>query len=212
MNKKVKRILMIVYILVLVAMFSGATFAYFTMINVSSVSPSVQMQAATTDWLVFNVGEPINIEANDLNFGENMGDLRGTTYGSALLRVNNPEAEIEYNYNIFLEILENDFEYTTSNQMPELLLKVTDPEGIEVTEISGLEYKEVTNGRGEVLSGFDITTANGRFYIAQNYPISATLQNQHIWNVEVVLINLDSNQDANVGKGINAFLQVEQSS
>lgn len=212
MNKKWKRILTIIYILILMLMLSTATYAYFTMIQVSSVSPHVKTEAATTDWLVFSVGDPINLTASEENFSEGMGDVIGKTYGGALLQVNNPNKEVSYFYDVILDISQNEFVYSTMEQKTELLLKVTDPNGDEVTEIDGLEYKEVTNGKGEVLKGFDITTQTGKFYLASSYEITSNLQTQHIWNVEVVLVNLDSDQDLNAGKNFEALLKVQKTS
>ena len=180
MNKKWKRILMTIYVLVLILMLSTATYAYFTMIQVSNVSPHVQAGSATTDWLVFSTGDPIELTATEENFGKSMGDIVGRTYGGALLQVSKQGEEVSYNYNVILDIATNEFVYTTPTEDAELLLIVSDPNGNELTEIEGLEYKEVTNGNGEVLRGFDITTATGTFYIAENYAITADLQTQHI--------------------------------
>ena len=212
MNKKWKRILMIIYVLVLILMLSTATYAYFTMIQVSNVSPHVQSSSATTDWLIFSTGDPINIQATEENFGKGMGDLVGKTYGGALLQVSNQGEEVSYNYNVILDIATNEFSYTTPSEDAELLLVVTDPNGDELTKIAGLEYKEVTNGNGEVLRGFDITTKKGTYYIASNYVITSDLQTQHMWNVEVVLVNLDSDQNVNTNKGLEAVLKVEKAS
>lgn len=210
MNKKWKRILMTVYVLVLILMLSTATFAYFSMIQVTTLSPQVQAESAVTDWLIFSTGDPINIEATEENFGEDMGDISGRTYGGALLQVSDSSKEVSYNYNVILNIVENEFVYTTPTEEAELLLKVTDPDGMEVTNIPGLVYKEVTNGNGEVLRGFDITTEVGNYYIANNYEITSNLQTQHIWNVEVILVNLDSDQNANAGKVVDAYLEVSK--
>ena len=210
MNKKWKRILMTVYVLVLILMLSTATFAYFSMIQVTTLSPQVQAESAVTDWLIFSTGDPINIEATEENFGEDMGDISGRTYGGALLQVSDSSKEVSYNYNVILNIVENEFVYTTPTEEAELLLKVTDPDGAEVTNIPGLVYKEVTNGNGEVLRGFDITTEVGNYYIANNYEITSNLQTQHIWNVEVILVNLDSDQNANAGKVVDAYLEVSK--
>ncbi len=210
MNKKWKRILMTVYVLVLILMLSTATFAYFSMIQVTTLSPQVQAESAVTDWLIFSTGDPINIEATEENFGEDMGDISGRTYGGALLQVSDSSKEVSYNYNVILNIVENEFVYTTPTEEAELLLKVTDPDGMEVTNIPGLVYKEVTNGNGEVLKGFDITTEVGNYYIANNYEITSNLQTQHIWNVEVILVNLDSDQNANAGKVVDAYLEVSK--
>mgnify|MGYP005785913139 CR=1 FL=1 len=75
---------------------------------------------------------------------------------------------------------------------------------------SWLEVSIINNGNGEVLRGFDITTKVGNYYIANNYEITSNLQTQHIWNVEVILVNLDSDQNANAGKVVDAYLEVSK--
>lgn len=212
MDKRLKRILLVVYVLALVAVGASATFAYFAIIEVSNVSPQVQTSTATTDWLIFNVGDPIYINANDRNFGEGMGDLSGSTFGSALLRVTNSDTVVSYRYNVVLNIANNDFEYTTSGNTAELLLTVKNPEGNEVTSIPGLKYVTVTNGDGEMISGFDITTGLGDYYIVQNQLISTNREVEQVWNVDVTFVNLASDQGANMGKTFNGTLRVEMAS
>lgn len=210
MNKKWKRILTVIYILILVAMLSTATYAYFSMIQVTTVKPVVQTTTAVTDWLSFNTGDEINISATEENFGPGMGDILGKSYGSVYLRVSNEGTEVTYNYNITLDIAENNFIYTTEDNEAEVLLIVTDPNGEVVDNISGLDYVSVINGTGEEIKGFDITTVTGTYYIAENYPITSDLQEQHIWNVEVVLVNLNSDQQENTGKTFDAYLEVSK--
>ena len=210
MDKKWKKILMTIYILILITMLSTATFAYFSIIQVTTVSPVVQTTTAVTDWLTFATGDAININATDENFGIDMGDISGQSYGSVSLRVSNAGTEVTYNYNITLNIDSNDFVYTTPTEDAELLLIVKDPNGEAVEDIDGLQYVSVINGNGEELQGFDITTAMGTYYIANNYAITSDLQEQHIWDVEVVLVNLDSNQEENKGKTVDAYLEVSK--
>ena len=208
MDKKWKRILMTIYILVLVVMLSTATFTYFSIIRVTTVKPVVQTTTAVTDWLSFNTGDAINIYATEENFGQGMGDIIGSSYGSVLLRVSNEGTEATYNYNITLNIEDNNFVYTTDTLDAELLLVVHDPEGNEVRDIPGLQYVSVVNGNGEELHGFDVTTATGTYYIANNYAITSNLQEQHIWDVDLILVNLGSDQQENTDKSIDAYLEV----
>ena len=105
-------------------------------------------------------------------------------------------------YNIYIIIESNNLEYTTSNNTPELLLNVTDPNGNKLTNITGLVHYE---------QGFDITTRTGGFLIASDYVIEANnateVQN---WNIEITLANLDSNQNANTGKNFSAKIYMTQ--
>ncbi len=52
----------------------------------SSDSIDTSVITGTTDLLSFNFGDQIYIQANQDNFGENMGNLSDSTTGIALLR------------------------------------------------------------------------------------------------------------------------------
>ena len=79
----------------------------------------------------------------------------------------------------------NDFEYTTPEQTPELILQVTDVNKDEVTDIPGLIYNEE-------LKGFDITMAVGSFIVANNKEISV----------------IDDTVDADYVKQFNANIKI----
>ena len=53
-----------------------------------------------------------------------MPSLSDSTTGSAILRANNTTNSATATYNIYLIIESNDFEYTTEEGTPELLLNV----------------------------------------------------------------------------------------
>ena len=86
-----------------------------------------------------------------------------------------------------------------------MLLKVTDPDGSEVTSITGLTRK--TSG-GE--TGFDITESIGLITIVDNYEITSTGTVTQGWTVEVIFANLDSDQNANAGKSFSACLIIQE--
>ncbi len=206
MNRKTKTTLLIIYILAIFSMVTSATMAYFTYIKVSNVSPIINTNTATImDWLIFDVGKPVYILANDANFGKDMGSITSSMQASATLKVESAESVTKtYYYNLKLEIPSNEFIYTTEDQQAELLIKVTDPTGKELTEIPGLEYVE-----SQGYQGFDITTKNGDFYIAENYKISTNTIVEHKWQVEIILVNLDTNQYMNIGNDFNGVLKME---
>ena len=106
-------------------------------------------------------------------------------------------------YNVYFIIDENNFEYTTQDGKTELLLNVTDPNGNEVTNITGLVYRE---------GGFDITTRTGGFLISADYIIETNSTITQNWQVSVTLVNLDSDQNDNQGKTLKGrvFITKEQ--
>lgn len=206
MNKKTKRLLLGIYVVALFSIVSSATLAYFTYVEVSNVSPEIKSTTATImDWLVFNTGEPLYIYASDDNFSEGMGDLSDSSVASATLQIENSDgAPKTYYYNIKLNIDSNGFSYSTNDKKAELLFKVIGPDGKEITEIPGLNYV-TSNG----YSGFDVTTVTGDYYIANNYEIKTSDEVRQTWNIELIFINLETNQDVNTAKDFNAKLEME---
>ena len=205
MNKKTKKVIFAIYIITLFAIITSASFAYFTYLQVSNVSPRVEATTATiTDWLMFDVGKPITIYANDENFAQGMPSISDATPASATLQVTSSDNTSKtYFYNIILDINRNDFVYSTSNETPELLIKVTDPDGNEVREIQGLEYVE-SNG----YTGFDITTASGHFNLASHQEITTSTQVTQNWQIEIIFINLSTNQDVNMDKSFSGEIRM----
>ncbi len=181
----------------------GATYAFFQNQGSGSGRIDTSVITGTTDLLSFKFGDEINIQANQDNFGAGMGNLSDSTTGTALLRAGDTTNNVDATYNIYLIIESNDFIYTTSDGTPEILLNVTDPNGNRVENITGLVYYE---------DGFDITTRTGGFLLVPDYEISATNTTETIqdWNIEVTLVNLDTDQNENTGKTLTGKLYITQ--
>ena len=194
--------LILVGIITLLLFVGGATYAYFAFAQADSAQANMEIISNTVDNLMFNIEKEIYINANLNNFGEGMSDLSDDTDATATLIPNNYDNEATAMYNIYLIIEANDLEYTTNNNTPELLLNVTDPNGKRLENITGLVHYD---------NGFDITTRTGGFLIASDYVITASnLAEIQTWNVEITLVNLDSNQNANMNKTFSAKLYLTQ--
>ena len=204
-NEKKVLVLSAVAIITLIAVVVGATYAYFQAQGGGSGNTNVNVQTATTDNLSFQIGGAISITANQEDFGQDMPNKSGSTTASATLTANNATNNATRNYYVYLDITSNNFEYTTDDEQAELLLKITDPDGAEVTTLGSLERK--TSG-GE--TGFDITTATGLITIADNYEITSTGTVTQEWQIEVIFANLDSDQNANTGKTFSANLIIQE--
>lgn len=192
MDNKKKVLMRIIGVLTLLIFVVGATYAYFTAQGGSGANIDTNVITGTTDLISFSFGDEINIQANETNFGQGVGNLSDSTTAQALLRANNTTNSVTTRYNIYLVIESNDFEYTTENGTPEILLNVTDPNGNLVENITGLVHYE---------NGFDITTKTGGFLLVPDYVISAgSTQTVQDWNIEVTFVNLDSDQQANTNK------------
>ena len=203
-NSKNKKniVFMAVAAIILIVVTLGATYAYFQAQGTGGANIDTNIITGTTDLLSFSFGDEINIQANEENFAEGMPSLSDSTTGSAILRANNTTNSATATYNIYLIIESNDFEYTTEEGTPELLLNVTDPNGKKVENITGLVHYE---------NGFDITTRTGGFLLIPDYEISATdVETIQDWLIEVTFVNLDSDQNANTGKTLTGKLYITQ--
>ena len=202
MVDKKNKILLIIATITFLSVIIGATYAYFFMQGNRSGTIDTSIITGSTDLLSFNFGDSIYIQANQDNFGEGMGNLSDSTTGTALLRAGDTTSNVDATYNIYLIIEENDFVYTTSEGTPEILLNVTDPNGNPVENITGLVHYE---------DGFDITTRTGGFLLVPDYEIRATdVETVQDWNIEVTLVNLDTDQNENTGKTLTGKLYITQ--
>ena len=204
-NEKKALVLSAIAVITLIAVVVGATYAYFQAQGGGSGNTNVNVQTATTDNLSFQIGGAISITANQEDFGQDMPNKSGSTTASATLTANNATNNATRNYYVYLDITSNDFEYTTDDEQAELLLKITDPDGAEVTTLGSLERK--TSGG---VTGFDITTSTGLITIADNYEITSTGTVTQEWQIEVIFANLDSDQNANTGKTFSANLIIQE--
>ena len=201
MKKKKEIILVSAAVFTLMIFIVGATYAYFAGNIGSDGNTNINVETATVDLLSFNIEKDIYIDVVATDFVKGSGNKSDSTKAHAtLLATNSQSIESSKNkYNVYFVIEENDFEYTTTDALPEILLKVTDPNGNEVENITGLVHTE---------NGFDITTRTGGFLISADYEITAlrgesTTQD---WNVEVTFVNLDSDQNKNMGKTLSGKL------
>ena len=204
-NEKKVLALSFLGVLTFIAVVVGATYAYFTAQGGGTGNINVNATTNTTDNLSFQVGNAISLTANQEDFAQGMSNKSGSTTAKAILTANNATNTATRNYYVYLNITSNDFEYTTVDEQAEILLKVTDPEGREVTTLGSLERK--TSGG---VTGFDITTQTGLITIADNYEITSTGTEEQEWKIEVIFVNLDSDQNANTGKSFSANLIIQE--
>ena len=202
-NNKQVIMLSVVVVITLIIVVIGATYAYFQTTSGAGSSTDVNVITATTDLLIFKIDKEINISLTQSDLKKGNGSVSDSTKASATLTASNSKDvdKTTGRYNIYFIIENNDFEYTTSDAKPELLLTVTDPNGNKVENITGLIHTE---------NGFDITTRTGGFLLVPDYDIEATRGNTTTqeWNVEVTFVNLDTDQVKNMGKSLSGKLYV----
>ena len=214
-RKKLERILIIGVLAIFVVV--SVTYAFFQAQLGDGASADVDLSSDTTDSLKFSVSGPISLNINQFNFGVGAGNLDSSATATATLLANNNTKTATFNYYVYFRINSNEYVYTTSDSKPEIILTVTDPEGNPVTSIDGLTYVEnvqtiTSDGSTQTVSGFDITTAKGLFAVASNYSITANSTTQTIqnWEFTATFINLDSDQQNNTGKTMNAEIIIQQ--
>ena len=211
-NKKQAIILSVVAIVTLLSLILGATYAYFQASGNSGSSTNVNVTTYTSDLLTFEIGNDIAVYADQTSFASGKGNATGSTYAKATLVANNKTNEATKNYYVYLNISENTFTYTQNESTPELLLTIKDTSGNEITSITSLTHKTVTDGKGASISGFDITTKSGVITLFDNREITATPTKTEEWNITVTFVNYNANQTGNAGKSFNAKLMIQQES
>ena len=205
MNKEMKKtmLLSIVGVLTLITLVVGATYAYFKAQGGTGGSSDVNVITATTDLLTFKIDKAINISISQSELKKGGTDVSDSTGAHATLTASNSKnvEKTTRSYNIYFVIDTNDFEYTTQDGTPELYLNVTDPNGNNLENITGLVHYD---------KGFDITTRTGGFLLVPDYDIEATRGNTitQDWKVEVTFANLDTDQSKNMGKSLSGKLFV----
>ena len=211
-NKKQAIILSVVAIVALLSLIIGATYAYFQASGNSGSSTNVNVTTYTSDLLTFEIGDDIAVYADQTSFASGKGNATGSTYAKATLVANNKTNEATKNYYVYLNISENTFTYTQNESTPELLLTIKDTSGNEITSITSLTHKTVTDGKGASISGFDITTKSGVITLFDNREITANPTKTEEWNITVTFVNYNANQTGNAGKSFNAKLMIQQES
>ena len=152
---KKKNILLGLTIVFLIVVVFGAAYAYFQVQTGLGQNANINVEAGTVDSLMFEVGSDISVEVGQHNFAEGMDNQSGSTYARAILK---STTDTPYTYNVYIDMKKNGFNYTTIDNKPEIMLKITDPNGNEVTSgIEGVTYTSVVDGLGNTINGFDLT-------------------------------------------------------
>ena len=208
-NQKTK-IISIASIIALALTLVTATFAYFMAQTGEGKSTDIKINASTVDTLTFEAGSAISLNLNQDNFASGKGNQTGTTFAKAMLTANNKTNTATEHYYLYLNISNNTFTYSIDNNTPEILLSIKDGSNNEITTLTGLTYKTVTDGKGASIKGFDITKKSGLVTILNNREITTTSTKTEEWNVTVTFVNYDADQSKNAGKSFDAKLMIQQ--
>ena len=209
MQNKKQIILSIIAIVTLAILVIGASFAYFAAQGNTSAQTSATVKTYTVDVFSFKTGNPISFSLNQENFASGKGNQTGSTFAKAILTANNKTNTATEHYYMYLNISENTFTYTQNENTPEILLTITDGTN-PVTNITSLTYKTVTDGKGNSISGYDITNKTGLIELFSNREITTTSTKTENWNITVTFINYNLDQSANAGKSFRGQILIQK--
>ena len=198
-NKKTKIISMI-SIIALVLTVITATYAYFQAQTGEGSQTDVKINANTVDTLSFETGSSLTFTADQDTFANGKASLSDTTFAKAILTANNKTNSATNNYNLYLNISDNNFTYTQGTDTSELLLQITDASNNSITSIDGLTYKTVTDNKNTSISGFDITNKTGLINLFTNREITTTSTKTEEWTIKITFVNYNKDQSGNAGK------------
>ena len=209
MQNKKQIILSILTIFVLSALIIGATFSYFQVQGDTSSQTSATVKTYTTDVFSFETGDAISFSLNQENFTSGKGNQTGSTFAKTILTANNKTNTATEHYYLYLNISNNTFTYTQNENTPEILLTITDGTN-PVTNLTSLTYKTVTDGKGNRISGYDITNKKGLITLFSNREITTTSTKTENWNITVTFINYNIDQSKNAGKTFSGKVLIQK--
>ena len=209
MQYKKQIILSILTIFVLSALIIGATFSYFQAQGDTSSQTSATVKTYTTDVFSFETGNAISFSLNQENFTSGKGNQTGSTFAKTILTANNKTNTATEHYYLYLNISNNTFTYTQNENTPEILLTITDGTN-HVTNLTSLTYKTVTDGKGNTISGYDITNKKGLITLFSNREITTTSTKTENWNITVTFINYNLDQSKNAGKTFSGKVLIQK--
>ena len=209
MQYKKQIILSILTIFVLSALIIGATFSYFQAQGDTSSQTSATVKTYTTDVFSFETGDAISFSLNQENFTSGKGNQTGSTFAKTILTANNKTNTATEHYYLYLNISNNTFTYTQNENTPEILLTITDGTN-PVTSLTSLTYKTVTDGKGNSISGYDITNKKGLITLFSNREITTTSTKTENWNITVTFINYNIDQSKNAGKTFSGKVLIQK--
>ena len=208
-NKKTKIVSMIA-IIALVLTVVTATYAYFQTQTGEGSQADIKINANIVDTLSFETGSSLAFTADQDTFANGKVSLSDTTFAKAILTANNKTNSATNNYNLYLNISDNNFTYTQDTNTPELLLQITDASNNSITSIDGLEYKTVTDNKNTSISGFDITNKTGLINLFTNRAITTTSTKTEEWTIKITFVNYNKDQSANAGKRFNGQILISK--
>ena len=236
-NKKSNNMLLFITINIITIMVIGAAYAYFKAIGDTSKKIPIKIATSSVDNLMFTVADqqgnfqgttgftPLNLVLDQETFSETEANkIKGSVFATAKLKSSNtPNYNVSKNYNIYLNITENNFKYSTTTNKPEILLVVEKLFPSEETPVllntlpDGTPIVTVTDKDGDIIKGFDITTKTGLINIANMQEINARTNQDgnesetiNPWKITIFFVNYNEEQNENIGKKFESNVIIGQ--
>ena len=250
-NKRKSIIYLTIGVLTLIVLVAGATYAYFQSQTKNGTSFSANVTAGTTDNLTFSINDlnvgygnitdddgnnGIVINANQQNFGEKANSIGDGVIGKAILIANDNTKEASYDYYVYVNIINNDLEYTSYKKendtkefktreeketaklegyisVPELIMTIRKNNQPYTSDISGLTQTTITTKDGENIVGYDITEVKRNILIKEETikveKGNEKLKSEDTWEISIILKNLETNQQLNTDKEVKGEVIIQ---
>lgn len=191
-NRKNTILLTIIAVATLLVAVVGATFAYFTAQGGGTAQAQVNVTTGTPDSASFGTWTGMTLHVDPADFAQGAGDKSASSTGSASFTANS-EAAADLCYNVGLDVTTNDFEYTTAEETPELVLKAVKN---GTTLLDNVDITEQAAGANVVR----VPNAVGGTDYEHKIHAAASATETDSWTLTVTFKNLDSDQNNNTAK------------
>lgn len=197
---KQKSLHVVLAIAILIVFVGMASYAYFTSLIDNDASSEITVITHTTDSFVFTMGDELELEAHQENFGPEAEDLITSSTSTVALTASSSDTSTHC-YNVNLVISDNEFIYTTPENTPELLFKIVKN---NITLVDNLDI--TTAGAGSTYTHTIPTVSGGGVYKHQIVaPANQTTTDTFV--ASITFVNLNESQNANTGKSISGTVE-----
>ncbi len=182
----------------------GVSWAYFAPHTDVGENANINVTSEYVEEFRLTVDKDILLHINQQTVPEH-GDNYGDTAVARASFKPGDNGDTTKSYYVYFNIKQNEYQYTTSEEKTELLLKIKGPEG-DIKSLGDLKYDSE-------LQGFDVTMENGLIKVAGPYEITNESKYEYVnqdWTFTLTFINLDTNQSDNSEKIFDAQIIIQK--
>ena len=183
-DRKKEITLLVIGILTLVSLVVGATYAFFKAQTGPAANFDVSTTTGTTDNLSFTTVGNILINASADNFAKGSEDLFGTITATANLIANNSTNTTEpYYYNVYLEVIENELEYSSFTDPDKQLDDLVFTTEYEKTLGNNRDYNGLTKGYDPIPELYLTITGPNDYEYNIDFPVATLKENDDSYDI-----------------------------